>query len=99
MFTILCTQFSLGIEFLQVNLDYPNEYLISVSGYIGLYYSMTVIRSLTLTSNRRTYGPFGTPNGTYDFKISSQNNEKILGFFGSSGDYLDHIGAYVPRNQ
>lgn len=56
---------------------------------------MTVIRSLTLKSNRRTYGPFGTPNGTYSFEISSSNVDKILGFFGSSGDYLDHIGAYL----
>ncbi|XP_050939157.1 jacalin-related lectin 3-like isoform X1 [Cucumis melo] len=87
---------------LQVVLDYPNEYLISIYGYYSdLAHIMekrvptptTVIRSLTLESNRKTYGPFGMEEGTkYSFPIVEA---KIVGFHGSSGWFLDAIGIYV----
>ncbi|XP_011652422.2 jacalin-related lectin 3 isoform X2 [Cucumis sativus] len=53
----------------------------------------TVIRSLTLESNIKTYGPFGMDEGTkYSFPIMEA---KIVGFHGSSGWFLDAIGIYV----
>ncbi|XP_038898653.1 jacalin-related lectin 3-like isoform X3 [Benincasa hispida] len=86
----------------KVVLEYPNEYLISIHGYysdIGKIMEKraatptTVIRSLTLESNTKTYGPFGMEEGTkFSFPIMEA---KIVGFHGSSGWFLDAIGIYV----
>ncbi|KAM7500413.1 hypothetical protein LguiA_024827 [Lonicera macranthoides] len=78
----------------KVELEYPGEYLLSVSGYAGKYYDLEVIKSLTVETNRRTYGPFGTPEGDY-FKLPPVNCHKIIGFHGNSGYHLDSIGAYL----
>lgn len=77
---------------MQVELDYPHEFLISVSGHLGG--SNLPIQSLTFESNRRTYGPFGTEKGDY-FKIQASNGKKIVGFHGMSDYQIDGIGAYV----
>ncbi|KAM7461370.1 hypothetical protein LguiA_029491 [Lonicera macranthoides] len=79
-----------------VELDYPSEFLISVSGYIDELYSKVVVHSLTLESNERTYGPFGRA-GTQCIKFPSTSGNKILGFFGSSGRHLDSLGAYFVK--
>lgn len=53
----------------------------------------TVIRSLTLESNTKTYGPFGMEDGTkFSFPIMEA---KIVGFHGSSGWFINAIGIYV----
>ncbi|XP_048128151.1 jacalin-related lectin 4-like [Rhodamnia argentea] len=74
-----------------VPLDYPNEYLISVFGYITED-SYQVINSLIFHSNKRSYGPFGNKEGKF-FKFPPVDG-KIIGFHGSCGFYLDSIGAY-----
>ncbi|KAM7505700.1 hypothetical protein LguiB_004604 [Lonicera macranthoides] len=76
-----------------VVLDYPSEFLVSVSGYIAEYHSLLVINSLTLRSNKKTYGPFGTQRGDF-FKIPPTTGNKIVGFHGSAGYHLDSIGAH-----
>ncbi|KAM7461365.1 hypothetical protein LguiA_029486 [Lonicera macranthoides] len=76
-----------------VELDYPYEFLVSVSGYVHYYCSLLVFRSLTLQSNKRTYGPFGTEVGEH-FKFPSRSGNKIVGFFGRSGRYLDSLAIY-----
>ncbi|XP_022137459.1 jacalin-related lectin 3-like [Momordica charantia] len=87
-----------------VSLHYPNEYLISISGYYGNLHkwriAATVIRSLTLKTNRNTYGPFGMEEGTR-FSFPTMGT-KIVGFHGRCGWYLDAIGLYIqpiPKSQ
>ncbi|KAM7465398.1 hypothetical protein LguiB_012960 [Lonicera macranthoides] len=76
-----------------VELDYPHEFLVFVSGYVHYYCSLLVFHSLTLESNKRTFGPFGTEVGEH-FKFPSRSGNKIIGFFGRSGYYLDSLGVY-----
>ncbi|XP_048128149.1 jacalin-related lectin 4-like isoform X1 [Rhodamnia argentea] len=76
-----------------VKLDYPNEFLTSVSGYIRENEGPVVIQSLIFHSNRRTYGPFG--NGRGRFFSFPPVAGKIIGFFGRCGIFVDSIGAYL----
>lgn len=78
---------------LQIELDYPDEYLTSMSGNYGLLGAYELVTSLTFQSNRSTYGPFGSGGGK-PFSFTSGAG-KIVGFFGRSGIYLDSIGAYI----
>ncbi|XP_048128152.1 jacalin-related lectin 20-like [Rhodamnia argentea] len=75
----------------ELPLDYPNEYLISLSGYIRED-SYWVINSLTFHSNKRSYGPYGNERGK--FFTFPQVDGKIIGFHGRCGFSLDSIGAY-----
>uniref|UniRef100_A0A2P2IXV7 Pentatricopeptide repeat-containing protein n=2 Tax=Rhizophora mucronata TaxID=61149 RepID=A0A2P2IXV7_RHIMU len=83
----------------KVKLDYPDEFLTSLHGHYGKIseWSPVVIRSLTFESNRRTYGPFGVEQGTYF--SSPMAGDKIVGFHGRSGWYLDAIGIYLQPLQ
>ncbi|KAF8013848.1 hypothetical protein BT93_I1646 [Corymbia citriodora subsp. variegata] len=76
-----------------VKLDYPNEFLTSVSGHILDDPRFVVIQSLTFHSNRRTYGPFGNEIGQF-FSFPPVAG-KITGFFGRCGNCLNSIGAYL----
>ncbi|XP_039155544.1 TMV resistance protein N [Eucalyptus grandis] len=76
-----------------VKLDYPNEFLTSVSGYILDDPRHVAIQSLIFHSNRRTYGPFGNESGKF-FSFPPVAG-KIIGFFGRSGSCLDSIGAHL----
>lgn len=71
-------------------MDFPKEYLVSVSGYVREYSGSTVIGSLTFESNKRKHGPYGPQEGTV-FYISG----RIIGFNGSSGFVLNSIGAHL----
>uniref|UniRef100_A0A803MX75 Jacalin-type lectin domain-containing protein n=1 Tax=Chenopodium quinoa TaxID=63459 RepID=A0A803MX75_CHEQI len=79
----------------QIKLDYPTQYLVSISGFCG---SITkggpvIVRSLSLQTNRKKYGPFGIEQGA---PLSLPvNNEMLVGFHGWSSEYLDSIGVYV----
>ncbi|XP_056163352.1 myrosinase-binding protein 2-like [Syzygium oleosum] len=74
-----------------VNIDYPIEYLTSVSGYIRED-SLHVINSLTFHSNMRAHGPIGNEKGK--FFSFTQVDGKIIGFHGRCGPFLDSIGAH-----
>lgn len=50
--------------------------------------------SLKFVTNIQTYGPYGKANGT-PFNLPEKKNGNIVGFFGSSGGLLDHIGVFV----
>ncbi|KAF8013849.1 hypothetical protein BT93_I1647 [Corymbia citriodora subsp. variegata] len=82
---------SLGGHPWEVPLDYPIEYLTSVSGYIRED-SCHVINSLTFHSNKRAYGPVGNEKGKF-FRFP-QVDGKIIGFHGRCGSFLDSIGAH-----
>lgn len=73
-----------------IQLDYPRENLISISGHYGNYLS-----SLTFESNLKKYGPYGVEQGTY-FSFPMTEG-KIVGFHGQSGWYLDSLGVYISN--
>ncbi|XP_076894928.1 agglutinin-like [Bidens hawaiensis] len=74
-------------------IDYPDEYLISVSGRIGNYEGSDVVVSICFDTNQNRYGPYGTGHG----KVFSYDGEggAIVGFHGRSNKYLNAIGVYV----
>ncbi|KNA14259.1 hypothetical protein SOVF_109120 isoform A [Spinacia oleracea] len=82
----------------QIKLDYPTQFLISISGYYG---SITeggsvIVRSLFLETNRKTYGPFGIEQGApFSLPVTG---EMLVGFHGWSSIYLDSIGVYVKSH-
>lgn len=101
IFQVKLTSFSsISIYLLQITLDFPDEVLISVSGYYGLIYdeSPDLVQSLTFESNQAKYGPYGLDEqGTY-FSLSITGS-KIVGFHGRCGRYLDSIGVYLKPLQ
>jgi len=84
-----------GFETHKIPLDYPDERLLCISGYSGAFFpnGPVAIRSLTFSTNRRKYGPFGVEEGT--FFESPTLGSRIVGFHGRSGLYLDGIGVYT----
>ncbi|PON50739.1 Jacalin-like lectin domain containing protein, partial [Parasponia andersonii] len=88
-----------GSQRAEIKLQYPEEYIVSVSGYYSPVVSggSPVIRSLTFKSNKRTFGPYGMEEGTpFTFPMDGQ---LIVGFRGRSGWYLDAIGFQASRVQ
>ncbi|KAK3426712.1 jacalin-related lectin 19 isoform X1 [Eucalyptus grandis] len=87
-----------GDQSAEIKLQFPDEYLVSVSGYHCpvVHGGSPVIRSLTFKSNKRTFGPFGMEHGT---PFSFPSDGRIVGFKGRSGWYLDSIGFHVSRAQ
>lgn len=84
----------LQISFFQnIVLDYPDEYVRSISGHTGPWLNYMCVRSLTFRTNRRSFGPFGSEEGN-PFSIEA-NDSKLVGFFGSSSIYLHSIGAHI----
>lgn len=77
---------------MQVRLNYPQEYLTSISGYKRENYEPIIVHSLTFHSNKGRHGPFGKEIGRY-FGYPSTGG-KIIGFYGRSGLDLDSIGVY-----
>ncbi|KAF7850421.1 hypothetical protein BT93_L5522 [Corymbia citriodora subsp. variegata] len=74
----------------KVPFHYPDEYLTSISGYMGDDGS---IRSLTFDSNRERHGPYGKEEGEHFWYPS--NGTKIIGFYGRWGKTLNSIGVYA----
>ncbi|XP_038991390.1 jacalin-related lectin 3-like [Hibiscus syriacus] len=76
----------------KVKLDYPDEFLTSIHGYCGTLNERgpLMVRSITLQSNRKAYGPYGMEQGSR----FSMSRGKIVGFHGRGGVYLDAIGVY-----
>ncbi|XP_024972018.1 agglutinin-like [Cynara cardunculus var. scolymus] len=74
-------------------IDYPNEYLTSISGTFGNYFGYVFVKSLCFVTNQKYYGPYGLDVGTpfsYDGK-----GGVIVGFHGRVSTHLDAIGIYV----
>ncbi|XP_031378557.1 myrosinase-binding protein 1-like [Punica granatum] len=82
---------SMLVYLLQVKLDYPKEYLVSVSGFTGKKLSEEAVQSLTIKTNKKTYGPYGTREG-YHFELPPSGG-RTVGFFGRAGRFLNSIGA------
>ncbi|KAG5523507.1 hypothetical protein RHGRI_035347 [Rhododendron griersonianum] len=77
-----------GSRMAEIKLQYPEEFLTSVSGHYCSPFPFfnTVIRSITFKSNWRTFGPYGVEEGT-PFSISA-DGAQIVGFKGRSGCLL-----------
>ncbi|XP_004298563.1 PREDICTED: myrosinase-binding protein-like At2g25980-like [Fragaria vesca subsp. vesca] len=84
----------------EIKLDYPDEFLVSVSGYYcGVTWIVgapVVLRSLKFETNKRTFGPFGVEVGT-PFTFRVKDGVKIVGFKGRNGWYLDAIGFHLSE--
>ncbi|CAH1442806.1 unnamed protein product [Lactuca virosa] len=74
-------------------IQYPNEYLTSISGAIGIHEGSEVVMSLGFHRNRRQYGPFGSA-GVTGFSYDGKGG-MIVGFHGRFGKFIDSIGIYV----
>lgn len=80
---------------LQVKFNYPEEFLVSVSGYYGsiIDYGPVLVRSLVFESNKRKYGPFGLQQGAH-FSLPMAGG-MIAGFHGRSSWFLESIGVHL----
>ena len=96
LYTLFAHDLKFINELMQIKLQLPDEYLVGVSGHYGpvINSGTPVITSITFTSNKRTFGPYGVESGT-PFVFSSDGAEKIVGFKGRSGWFLDEIGLYL----
>ncbi|KAL6193661.1 hypothetical protein ACLB2K_034745 [Fragaria x ananassa] len=73
-----------------IKLDYPEEYLTSIHGYYkSTWYLPTYISSLTFTSNRKVYGPFG------DYENEGRKYFTIQ-VSGTAHDYTPPLQARPP---
>ncbi|XP_039158561.1 PYK10-binding protein 1-like [Eucalyptus grandis] len=79
---------NLGGHIYEVELGYPDEFVTSFSGFFT-----GIINSLTFRTNKRIWGPIGREKGEY-FSLPPEVR-KVVGFFGTSGDFLESIGAQV----
>ncbi|KAF9613367.1 hypothetical protein IFM89_007445 [Coptis chinensis] len=88
-----------GSQTANIRLQYPEEFITSISGHYCpvVHGGSAVIRSLTIKSNRRTFGPFGVEEGT-PFSFPMEGG-LIVGFKGRSGWYLDALSFRVSRVQ
>ena len=78
-------------------IDWPNEYLTKISGTIGTFHKDEVIGTLSFTTNRNKYGPFGSKGDCYcksSFELISEKNRAVVGFFGRQGNFINAIGVY-----
>ncbi|KAJ9536350.1 hypothetical protein OSB04_un000468 [Centaurea solstitialis] len=66
-----------------------DEYITGVTGTIGKFENTTVITSLTFETNKGNTYAFGTEEGIR----FSFTRGKVIGFYGSHGDYLNSLGV------
>ncbi|KAK2660531.1 hypothetical protein Ddye_007064 [Dipteronia dyeriana] len=80
----------------KVLLDWPGEYLTSISGTCNIFYGNYVVQSLCVYTNQTKYRPFGYTSGTpFNFPME---DGVIIGFHGRgwpSFGYVGAIGVYV----
>jgi len=85
---ILTTVFSL----FQISFASAGEYLTEIKGSYAHVSGIEIITSLSFTSNKRTYGPFGLETGT---AFQSPSGKRIVGLYGRAGTYVDQIGVVL----
>ncbi|XP_059650706.1 jacalin-related lectin 3-like [Cornus florida] len=87
------------IEGKPVELSYPTECILSISGHYGYNAKKyLIVKSLTIQSNMKQYGPYGKEEGTrFTTPVAAG---KVVGLFGRSANLLDSIGVYLePSHQ
>ncbi|KAI4325326.1 hypothetical protein MLD38_030737 [Melastoma candidum] len=86
-----------GSHTAEIKLQWPDEYITCVSGHYCpvVLGGSPVIRSITIRSNKRTFGPFGVEEGMpFIFPLEGL---RIVGLKGRGGWFLDAIGFHVTR--
>lgn len=78
---------------LQITLDFPRERLVLILGYIGIKYGEEVVRSLTVKTNLQTHPTYGNEKGERFQLPQEENCGRIIGFHGTSGRFLNSLGA------
>ncbi|XP_064975317.1 protein GOS9-like [Musa acuminata AAA Group] len=73
-----------------------DEYLVGVEGSVDTMWGLTLVRNLTLRTNKDSYGPFGSSGGI-PFSVPLVSG-KIIGFFGRAGEMIEAIGVYLAPN-
>lgn len=56
--------------------------------------TLKFVGSLTIHINRRNFGLYGEPKGSHLEPFSS-DTRRIIGLFGASKNFLDHIGVVI----
>ncbi|KAL3505631.1 hypothetical protein ACH5RR_031013 [Cinchona calisaya] len=80
-----------GNKFDVVKLDYPSEYLTCISGFKFPGY----LTSITFTTNRGTYGPFGqAARDNREFRFQLGQDRQFGGFCGTADYCVRSIGVY-----
>nr|CAB3491789.1 unnamed protein product [Digitaria exilis] len=72
----------------------PSETIKQVFGTKGTVEGDTVVTSLALVSNVRTYGPFGKANGSA-FSSQIPGNKTVAGFHARAGASVNAFGLYI----
>jgi len=81
----------------------PSEFVNELSGAYGNHHGNVIVKFITIVTNVRTYGPFGTPDhpgpdvSATHFRFIADEGSSIVGFYGRSGRYIDAIGFYTAR--
>lgn len=70
-----------------------NEEITRISGTFGEHDKVTVIKSLTIATNKNNYPTYGK-KGTTEFSLPVAKG-KFVGFYGTYEDYLESFGAYL----
>jgi hypothetical protein len=70
----------------------PGEYVTGLD-----VHSSSVINQITIITNIRRYGPFGTSNGQYENLFKATPGHAIVGFYGRCGMLIDQIGPIYER--
>ncbi|XP_009762933.1 inactive protein RESTRICTED TEV MOVEMENT 1-like [Nicotiana tabacum] len=87
-------------NFNSVDLDYPSEFLTSISGSVQLTMNGdSFLSSISFGTNKGSYGPIGKASAAgniYHFNYQIGNGRSIGGFHGSKCRYgIESIGVYV----
>ncbi|XP_073135335.1 inactive protein RESTRICTED TEV MOVEMENT 1-like isoform X2 [Henckelia pumila] len=84
-----------GYKFDVVTLNYPSEYITSVSGHKS--YNNGRLNSLTFGTNKGEYGPYGRSSShDKEFSFRLGNDRQFGGFHGTAdSDTVRSIGVYL----
>lgn len=73
----------------------PDEYITGIEGRYGDW----LVHSMSVQSNKRTYGPYGGSGGTATYNFQTPDAAEVVGFVGRSGGLLDAVGiVYRDRS-
>ena len=79
--------------------NYPPEFLIGISGSYSSSRTSAgqqTVSSITFSTTNKTYRPFGRPgekDRAFEYQLGREN--AFGGFHGTTGTYLNSIGAYL----
>ncbi|KAL5824275.1 hypothetical protein ACOSQ3_020338 [Xanthoceras sorbifolium] len=80
-----------------IKIEWPREYLMSISGTHHTFEEQHVIESLCFHTNKKKYEPFGRTEGSpFDLPLKDR---VIVGFHGRANNYINVIGSIkkVPQ--